>query len=219
MAKIGITVAALSLSACSASGSGSPSPNASTSTAPSSSPTSPAPSTSTVQASSSLDSLVVATPTGFKSEMTDMVSGGPTGSIGLNEATSADCDSGQVLKDHWVASELRYFDDDPKYATAYLILCVTQLGSPADAAANQAQVVALTEHPLGGFPALRRFSVSHVPGAVGVFVDSISIVQVFFAKGPYFVFVAGAALSQPGRAAVRGLANDTAIFQYEDLPA
>jgi hypothetical protein len=163
-------------------------------------------------------SLVAATPKGFRSEATDKVGGGPTGSIGLNEAGSADCDSGQVDQDHWIASELRYFDDNQAYPATYLLLCVTQLGSSANAVANQRQVVDLDEHPLGGFPAPKRFSVASIPGAIGVYVDSTAIGQIFFVKGTYFVFAVGAGLSPAGIAAVRSLVTTLAATQYRDLP-
>jgi hypothetical protein len=147
------------------------------------------------------------------------VGGGPTGAIGINEAASADCDSGQVRQDHWVASVLRYFDDNHAYPTTYLLLCVTQLASSANATANQAQTLNLEDHPLGGFPSPKRFTVPPIPGAVGFFVDSTAIVQVFFARGPYYIFAVGAGLSPAGSAAVQSLVTTLATTQYRDLPS
>jgi hypothetical protein len=224
VAKIGITLTVLTLSACTASASGSQPPKSSTSTtSPISNPSSTVSTSPTATTSSSspptLVSLVAATPKGFTSEAIDKVDAGPTGSLVLDAASSADCDAGQVRQDHWVASELRYFDDDPAFPATYLLLCVTQLSSSANAKANQEQVVKLSDHPLGGFPALKHFTVTSIPGAVGNFVDSYAIVQVFFAKGPYYVFAAGAGLSTAGSAAVQSLVTALARTQYNDLSA
>ena len=134
---LGITSTVLVLSSCGVSV-GSQSQKSSISN---SSPTS---------AGSPVASLTAAAPMGFTSEATDKESGGPTGSIAINEAASADCDAGQLRQDHWVASELRYFDNDPAYPSTYLLLCVTQLSSSANAAANQMQVLTNIEHPSPG---------------------------------------------------------------------
>jgi hypothetical protein len=176
------------------------------------------PTTSAASALSSISALVVSPP-GFTSEKTDAVGGGQTGSIGIDEAESADCDSGQVRQDHWVASELRHYDNDPSYPQTYLLLCVTQLGSPTDASSNQAQVVGAIEHPPAALPAPVTFPVSDIPGAVGDFVGGgHAIAQIFFSKGPYYVFVVGTGLSPTGAAAAQTLANRLAATQYQDLP-
>jgi hypothetical protein len=126
----------------------------------------------------SLASLVV-TPSGFVSEATDRVGGGQTGTIGISEAASADCDPGSVRQDHWVASELRYFDSSSSYPETYVLLCVTQLSSAADASANEQQVAAMGV-------------TSGVP-SVGVTGAEVRVVgpayQTFFARGRYFVFI------------------------------
>jgi hypothetical protein len=213
---LGITISVLGLSACSSSagGSGASGSTTSSTTRPSDPSTSVSP--------SSLSSFVVPTPQGFTSERTDKLGGGPTGPQGLNEASSADCDPGQVREDHWVASELRYFDDDPAYPTAYLLMCLTLLGSSADVAANQQQVVSLSEHPPIAFrssklPPPKFFAVSSIPGAEGVYLGKQGFIdQVFFAKGPYFVFVVGTDLTGD---AAQLLATGLAKSQYGRLPS
>jgi hypothetical protein len=52
-----------------------------------------------------LSSLVASVPAGFKSESTDLDSGGRTGAIGIAEASSADCDGigeGALQRDQMV---------------------------------------------------------------------------------------------------------------------
>jgi hypothetical protein len=211
--KIGITLTVLTLSACSASASGSQPPKPSTSTPPSSA------TTSSTSAGSPLSSLVAATPKGFTSEATDKDSGGSTGTQGINEADSADCDSGQVRQDHWVASQLRYFDDNPAYPKSYLLLCVTQLSSMVNAVDNQKQVVTLTEGEPSedGLPAPTRFSVPAIAGGAGFVRFGGLEVQVTFAKGSYYVFVAGASVTKPGWTALRSVVTALATTQYDDL--
>ena len=49
-------------------------------------------------------------------------------------------------------------------------------------------------------------------------MDTTAIAQVFFARGPYFVFVVGAGVSEAGSKAARSLATALAATQYRLLP-
>jgi hypothetical protein len=133
----------------------------------------------------SLQSLVVSNVSGFTSESVDKVGGGPTGRIDFNESTSADCDPSGLTRSGWVASELRYFDNDANDPETYLLLCVTQLRTAQDAVVNRKEVIAL-----GG---ASQSSAVHVPGA---YVHAVGpAVQIFFIKGIYFVWIVATTLS------------------------
>ena len=181
---------------------------------------SPAGSSPTTTAPQPVAALVAPTPTGFRAEATDKDSGGKTGSIGIAEAASADCDGVAVTdlrQERWSASELRYFDDDPAYPDTYVLLCVTRLGTASDAERNQEQLVGARSGSIGGLPAPTPFSVSGIPGAAGFRVGPGS--EISFAKGRYLVFVVGAGVSSAGLAAAGTLATDLASAQYRRLPS
>jgi len=162
--------------------------------------------TTTTSSSSQSPASLVVSPQGFTAEAVDKVSGGPTGSIGIDEAASADCDPGNVRRDHWVASELRYFDANTSYPETYLLLCVTQLSSAADAVANEQQVASL--------------GVSSGVSSVGVTGAEVHVVgpayQTFFARGRYFVFIVVTDLSGSDAPA---LAANVAQMQAQRLPS
>jgi hypothetical protein len=102
----------------------------------------------------------------------------------------------------------------------YLLLCVTQLGSPADASKNQAQVLSLTEHPPTAVGAPVTFPVAGIRNANGDYVaGNHGIVQIDFTKGSYYVFVVGTGLSPTGGAAAQSLATTLAKAQYLRLPS
>jgi len=173
-----------------------------------------------VAAVTPLASLVAPTPPGFTAEATDMNGGGMTGKIGLPEASSADCDGvGQIVlhQDRWAASELRYFDNNAAYPRTYILLCVTQLHSSADASANQRQLIGVLGHSFGGLPAPAPFPVPGIPGASGYSVGPAS--EIFFARSTYFVFVVSAGASPAGLAGARTLATGLASTESQRLPA
>jgi hypothetical protein len=166
-----------------------------------------------------LDSLVATTPSGFTAEATDKNGGGRAGSIGIAEASSADCDGvGQthLQQDRWTASQLRYFDNNPTYPTTYVLLCVTELDSASDAAQDQEQLLTQEHGSLGGLPAPAPFSVPGIPDAAGFVVGAAR--QIFFAKTKYFVFVVSASASPSGLAAGQSLVTNEALAQYQRLP-
>ena len=78
----------------------------------------------------SLGEYVVPMLLGFISQATSL-SGGPTGKIGFNEATSSDCNVGDPQSLSWLASELRYYDDSPRYKDTYELLCVSEFKATA----------------------------------------------------------------------------------------
>jgi hypothetical protein len=166
----------------------------------------------------SLVSLVATPPSGFRAEATDKDSGGKAGSIGIAEASSADCDGvGQIKlqQDHWAASELRYFDNNPAYPTTYVLLCVTELEDPSDATQDQEQLVMQEHGSFAGVPAPAPFSVSGIPGAAGFVVGAAR--QIFFARSRYFVFVVTASASPSGLGAGPSLVTNEAVAQYRRL--
>lgn len=126
-----------------------------------------------------LGALVTSSLDGFIAEAADPAGGDPTGPLGRDQASSADCDPGDVSQDHWIASQLRYFDGDPTVPHGYLILCVTELATAADASRNARQVGSL-------FSGSLVLSI----GVPGVMVnESGTRDQYFYSVGRYFVLV------------------------------
>lgn len=121
----------------------------------------------------------------------------------------------QLQDDHWTASELRYFDNNPTYPTTYILLCVTELGSASDAAQDQEQLVRQAHGSLAGLPAPTPFAVTAIPNAAGFVVGAAR--QIFFARSKYFVFVVTASASPSGLAAGQSLVTDEALAQYQLL--
>ncbi len=154
----------------------------------------------------SLDSLVVSSASGFKSESVDKVGGGPTGQIGFSEATSADCDPAGLVRGRWEGSVLRYFDSNPSAPETYLILCVTRLRTAQEAIANRNRVIALG----GASPS----SALKLPGGYEHAVGPA--LQIFFAKGTYFVWIVATSLSSTVK--VLALGASLAQREYALLP-
>lgn len=132
-----------------------------------------------------LKSYIAATPSGFVSEKTDLVGGGPTGAIAFSEAVSADCNAGRATRAQWVGSALRYYDKSLAAQGVYMLLCVTQYRSLATSKSNMTKVAAIVH-------AKKSASVS-VPGAVTAIVGPTR--QIMFTKGDYFVFIVAASLN------------------------
>jgi hypothetical protein len=153
-----------------------------------------------------LQSLVVSNFSGFTSESTDRVGGGPTGKINFNEAKSADCDPAGLSRTQWVSSVLRYFDNSSADPETYLLLCVTQLRTAHDAAVNFQRVSAISK-PSGSLG-------TQAPGALHHSVGPAN--QIFFAKGDYFVWIVATSLSPTVKALVLG--TSLAHRQYIKLP-
>jgi hypothetical protein len=148
----------------------------------------------------------VATPSGFVAKGTDLVGGGPTGSIGFSEATSADCNAGSGTKSQWVGSALRYFEKSPNDASVYMLLCVTQYRTSATPTSNVKSLATLAK--------AKKSSLVNIPGAVTATVGPAR--QIFFSKGDYFVFVV--ALSLDGSVNATSLGVTLAHRQYAALP-
>jgi hypothetical protein len=168
-------------------------------------------------------SMVAPTPVGFTSEAIDGDSGGKTGTIGVAEASSADCNGVPAVgpgpgPGAWVASELRYFDDSREFPMTALVLCVTQLASSSAAGRDREDLMSVLAHRAAAFSAPVSFAVSGVPGALGYDVaGNQGLVDIFFARGRYFVFVSAAGVSPSGGRAARKLATELAGVQYARL--
>ena len=153
-----------------------------------------------------LVSLVVSAPAGFTSDGVDQDSGGPTGSINFNEATSADCDPTALSRSQWVGSVLRYFDNNPADAETYVLLCVTQLRTSHDASVNRARV--------GALGASTVLASAHEPG---VYLHTVGPAQqIFFSKGNYFVWIV--AVDVPSAVRALSLGTNVAHREYALLP-
>lgn len=154
----------------------------------------------------SLNSIVVSTMSGFQTEPTDKVGGGRTGRIAFSEVASADCDPSGLTRAAWEASVLRYFDDSTLAPQTYLILCVTQLRTSGEAVANRNRVLALGEA-----------SQSAAVRLPGTFTRAVGpALQLFFAKGSFFVWIVATSLS--AKVKVLPLATSLAHREYMMLP-
>lgn len=174
----------------------------------------PAPTTVGAPTTRIAPALVATTPAGFTGETGNVNAGGVTGSIGIGEATYIGCDGVGVKnlqEDHWVATERRFFDQNPAYPRLFLLMCVTELGSPSDASQDQEQKLGF----LSGGPTT-SFSVPQIPGATGLYLGDIP--EIIFTKGKYFVFVEGAGVSTASKATRQSLVTNLAHTQYQLLP-
>lgn len=151
-------------------------------------------------------SLVVSGPAGFVSDSKDQTSGGATGRIQFSEATFTDCDPAGLTHGIWVASVLRYFDNNPADPESYVILCVTQLRNASDAVKNRNAVAAL-----GGSKAPASI---HVPSAHLNTVGPAN--QISFSKGNYFVWVVAVDLTSLPKGLA--IASNVALREYARLP-
>jgi hypothetical protein len=164
---------------------------------------------------------VIPTPSGFTAESIDKDSGGKTGTLAIAEASFTDCDGvgEQVLQEeHWLASQLRYFDDDPAYPMTALLVCVTELGSSSAASQDQQHLTAILDNAESASAPV-AFSVSAIPQGSGYYIGGDhGIVDIYLARSRYFVFVSAAGLSAPGATAAQSLATNLALEQYRRLP-
>jgi hypothetical protein len=157
---------------------------------------------------------VVSAPPGFVSEHTDKVGGGHTGALNYEAATSADCDAGLPPRAEWLASQQRYFDDNPKYPNSYLLICVTTLKTSTDANNNFTKIVALAKTKSQFNPNPKVFPIGGIRGAVGDYVGGEpGIVQLYFTDGANFIFVVCTSLTT-GPSPAKTLA--IALAQSED---
>jgi hypothetical protein len=151
-------------------------------------------------------SLVASAPAGFASDKTDQESGGPTGRINFDEASSADCNPAAMSRSQWVASVLRYFDNNPADAETYLLICVTQFRTGHDASVNRSHVGALRRS--------KELASVHEPG---VYLETVGPAQqIFFSKGNYFVWIVSVDLSSVAEALALG--SNLAHREYVLLP-
>lgn len=160
--------------------------------------------------------LMAPAPPGFTSEAYASNLLTNTGALGIAEASLFLCDGASqkdLEQDHWVATELRYFDKDPAYPSTYLTLCVTKLGSASAASRiHEQKLVALSEGPA------KPFSVPQITGATGDIL-SVKNPQIAFTKGRYFVYVVCAGASNAATEAARQpLVTDLAVTEYGLLP-
>jgi len=153
-----------------------------------------------------LQSVVISRVSGFVSEVIDKVGGGPTGRIGFSETESADCNPAALVRGQWTGSVLRYFDSNRQMPETYEILCVTQLRTGSEATTDRNHVTAT----IGS-------GISRLRGSESIYSHSVGPTeQLYFAKGPYFVWVVATSLSSVSRAAP--IATLLARRQYALLP-
>lgn len=149
-----------------------------------------------------LSKVVMTTPKGLISDKTSL-SGGPTGRIGFNAATSSDCNVSNSLHGEWIASQLRYFVSSIQSPQKYLLVCVTLMKTSASARAN---VQKFADNPY-----LTTKTFAPIPGARVQQTGPATLIA--FAEGQYFVFVAGLDLPETGAVSVH-FADTSAITQY-----
>jgi hypothetical protein len=158
------------------------------------------------QKAPSLVSLTVGAPSGYHTDPTDQTSGGRTGRININEASSADCVPTSLSPAQWVGSVLRYFDKDAARPQSYLILCVTQMRTANEAAAVRTRLLTLI-----GSSAIR---LKDIPGTYLHATGPAE--ELFFAKGVYFVRVVSTDLV--GSAMGLTLGQNLTAREYARLP-
>ena len=156
---------------------------------------------------SSLVSLVVSGPTGFKSEPVDPTNHVRTGRINIVEARSAECDPTSLSPNQWVASVQRYFDKNPARPQSSLILCVTQFRTANQATANRNRILSAIGSSI--------VKLKDIPGAY--LHTSGSAEQIFFAKGDYFVRMVS--VDPAGSAMALTLGMNLAHREFVRLPA
>lgn len=160
-------------------------------------------------------------PVGFVSERNDQLAHTKTGSLDYDEAISARCGGIGIgfNRDHWIASELRYFSDQAK-SPSTLTICVTTLASSQDASGQESQIGAIgrerspTPSPI---VAPTPFAIPSLPNGIGESVGPKSdTTYVSFAKGRYFVFII--ASGQSSDEATKTLALSLASTEFKLLP-
>jgi hypothetical protein len=131
-----------------------------------------------------LGRYVVPPTSGFVSQKTSL-SGGPTGKISFEESTSSDCAVGTSSKAEWMASELRYYKDSPRFRDTYELLCVSEFRTTSGAVKSEAPF----KQALDG--RLKQFSA--IPSAEYVQIGPAT--ELIYSKGPFSVFVVSADLA------------------------
>jgi hypothetical protein len=125
--------------------------------------------------------------------------------IGFNEATSSDCNVGDPAKLEWLASELRYYDDSPRYKDTYELLCVSEFKSAGGAVQGEIQFkLVFGSH-------LKRFAA--IPGVY--FVQVGPATEIIYSKGLFSVFVASVDV---GTGNAVHLGEVLAAAEYHKLP-
>jgi hypothetical protein len=149
-----------------------------------------------------LSKVVMPTPKGLISDRTSL-SGGPTGRIGFDEATSSDCNVSSSLHSDWLASQLRYFVSSIQSPQKYLLVCVTLMKTGSSA---RTDVQKFADNPY-----LTAKPFAPIPGARVQQTGPATLIA--FAVGQYFVFVAGLDLATTGAASVH-FVDTSAIAQF-----
>ncbi len=168
----------------------------------------------------SLAQFVASPLSGFTSE--DAI-GAPfdtsTGALDYSNAGKEDCNVGlqETGPASWVASELRYFDNNPMYPSVWLAACVSQLKSP-----SYAKTVAGEDAGVVPVPPIESASIPNVPNAE-VFFSSMPnqtnfLVEVIVLKGPYLVVVTTQGNDPSKETAIKAVAVNWAVAEYHRLP-
>ena len=168
--------------------------------------------------STPLAQVIAPAPSGFTSEPR-IEQASPklqTGEQTYSEATYPECDFALNTGDGktWVASEVRDFDKDPKYASVYLTVCVTQLTSPTYAKTDESRDAEFLSEvlPSASFPA------PEIPRGTEIVGNySNTLVWVVFSKGPYLTVITtqGEKVEQTE---AKELSVNWAIAEYHLLP-
>jgi len=178
-----------------------------------------------------LSHYVVSTANGFVSYPSDPENepgsnpaGSSAGSLTLAGAAYMDCAGiGQdtLRSDHWIASYLRIWVDNPSNPGADLFLCVSEFGSTADA--SRAFSAVRGSHGTSGFPSGEVSSIS-VPGvpnvqAVRVAIGAAVVLEgVVFATGSFVVTLHGGPVALSTSAPSVPI-SQVALAEYHALPS
>lgn len=172
-----------------------------------------------------LAQLIAPPPAGFTSEPTDAHSPRHTGAQTYAEASPALCNFALPNtggRQGWVASQLRYFDKNPTYPSAWLEVCVTQVRSQTYAKTNASRDAEVLGYALGR---PLSFSVPGVPSATG-FLNNFTLwflVTIIFSKGPYYTVISAESTTTQGNerseaTVVKQIAINWADAEYHLLP-
>jgi hypothetical protein len=167
----------------------------STASVPSTTPESQTGLVNTSGAPNSMLPYIVRVYSEYVPEPTDETSGGPTGSIGFNEAESADCDAELSRQSEWVASFLEYFKHSPnpnpnsQSQSAYMTVCLTELKTQADASEDSAKLASQLARELPGAAKPVHVELDFLAPNTALFYQVGLANTVFFAKYNFFVLV------------------------------
>jgi hypothetical protein len=118
----------------------------------------------------------------------------------------------------WVASQLKYFDKNPRYPSVYLLVCVSQLKSATYTKTDASRDTQFMGNIFAS-TSTSFFSIPEIPSAVGIVsnVGSTSVFWIIFSKGRYLTVITSQDRKVEETAA-RQLAANWAVAEYHRLP-